>query len=191
MEIYVTKIIESLVVIVLFILVRSLVNRLISKTIVKKLLQKSRSELIRKAINIIMLTISIIFITIIWGVKQTELAVFVGSVLTVVGVAMFAQWSLLSNITSSIVIFFNHFVKIGDTIAIMEAKDYQILGRVEDIDLFFVKLKTLDTEEIISLPNNIFVQKTIKKVNENELTIIQDKMVDGGQNESEENTAPV
>jgi small-conductance mechanosensitive channel len=191
MEIYVTKIIESLVVIVLFILVRSLVNRLISKTIVKKLLQKSRSELIRKAINIIMLTISIIFITIIWGVKQTELAVFVGSVLTVVGVAMFAQWSLLSKITSSIVIFFNHFVKIGDTIAIMEAKDYQILGRVEDIDLFFVKLKTLDTEEIISLPNNIFVQKTIKKVNENELTIIQDKMVDGGQNESEENTAPV
>jgi small-conductance mechanosensitive channel len=191
MEIYVTKIIESLVVIVLFILVRSLVNRLISKTIVKKLLQKSRSELIRKAINIIMLTISIIFITIIWGVKQIELAVFVGSVLTVVGVAMFAQWSLLSKITSSIVIFFNHFVKIGDTIAIMEAKDYQILGRVEDIDLFFVKLKTLDTEEIISLPNNIFVQKTIKKVNENELTIIQDKMVDGGQNESEENTAPV
>ena len=65
----------------------------------------------RKSINFIVLTVCLIILLIIWGVKQSELAVFVGSVLTVVGVAMFAQWSILSNITSSIVLFFNHSVK--------------------------------------------------------------------------------
>ena len=49
---------------------------------------------------------------------------FLGSVLTVVGVAFFAQWSLLSNITSSIIIFFNHPVKLNDSIVILEGKDY-------------------------------------------------------------------
>jgi small-conductance mechanosensitive channel len=77
-------------------------------------------------------------------------------------VAFFAQWSILSNITSSIIIFFNHPVKLEDVICIMEAKEYEIEGRVSNIGLFFVTLKTQEGEEI-TLPNNIFVQKLIKK----------------------------
>lgn len=164
MEIYFTRIIETLVVVVLFLLVRYLVRNLVSKTITNKLLQKSRSLVISRAINFMALLIAIMLIALIWGVEQTELVVFVGSVLTVVGVALFAQWSILSNITSSIVIFFNHFVKIGDTIAIMESKDYQVVGEVIDIDLFFVKIRSVDTQEVISLPNNIFINKTIKRI---------------------------
>jgi small-conductance mechanosensitive channel len=95
-------------------------------------------------------------------VNQSALAAYIGSILTVVGLAFFAQWSILSNITSSIIIFFNHSVKIGDHITILEGKEYEIEGRVSDIGLFFVTLKTEDNKEI-SLPNNIFIQKTIKK----------------------------
>lgn len=102
---------------------------------------------------------------VIWGVKQSELAVFVGSILTIVGVALFAQWSLLSNITSSIILFFGHSVKIGDTISIMETKDYEIRGEVLNIGLFFTKIKLVDSEDEITLPNNIFILKTIRKVN--------------------------
>lgn len=177
MEIYVTRIIESLVIIILFFLTRLLVNKLVNKTITNRFLQKSRSKLITRAINFITFVVSIILIAIIWGVKQTQMVVFIGSVLTVVGVALFAQWSILSNITSSIVIFFNHFVKIGDTIAIMEAKEYEIVGQVIDIDLFFVKLKAVNTEEIISLPNNIFIQKTIKKIKRDDPIKVQEEIV--------------
>jgi len=163
MEAYYTKIIESIVVITFYVLLRLVVNKLIHKTINDKLVQKSRINIIRKTTNFIILAVCLIILLVIWGVKHSELAVFVGSILTVIGVAMFAQWSILSNITSSIIIFFNHSVKIGDDIAIMETKDYEIQGQVMDIGLFFAKLKMSETGEEITLPNNIFIQKTIKK----------------------------
>ena len=115
-------------------------------------------------VHIIALSICIIVVFLIWGVNQADLFVFVGSVLTVVGVAFFAQWSILSNITSSLIIFFKHPVRLGDSIALLEGKDYVIEGKVTNIGLFFVTLLTPDDEEI-TLPNNIFIQKSIRKKN--------------------------
>lgn len=171
MEIYFTKIIESIIIITIFIVIRTVMKRLIDKTIVDKVVQKSRIQLIRKVINFILFIVSVLCLMIIWGVKQSELAVFVGSVLTIVGVAFFAQWSLLSNITSSIILFFGHSVKVGDHIAIMETKDYEIKGAVMNIGLFFTKIKLLENEDEITLPNNVFIQKTVRKLNnwENQL----------------------
>ncbi len=165
MEIYHTKLIESLAVIALFILFRVLINQLINKTIIDKVVQKSRSRLVRRAINLINFLICTTLIMIIWGVKQSEIAVFAGSVLTIVGVAFFAQWSLLSNITSSIILFFGHPVKIGDSISIMETKDYEIRGEVLNIGLFFTRIKLYETLDEITMPNNIFILKTVRKIN--------------------------
>lgn len=108
-----------------------------------------------------MLLIGSTFVLIVWGVDQTELAFFVSSVLTVIGIALFAQWSILSNITSGMILFFNHSVKLDDTVSVID-KDYQIVGRVSDIGLFFVILKT-EEDEKVSIPNNVFVQKMIKQ----------------------------
>jgi small-conductance mechanosensitive channel len=83
------------------------------------------------------------------------------SVLTVIGIALFAQWSHLSNLTSGMIIFFNHSAKLDDTIEIID-KDYCIEGRISDIGLFFVQIKTTENEEV-TLPNNVFLQKMIKK----------------------------
>ncbi|PQJ81319.1 mechanosensitive ion channel domain-containing protein [Polaribacter glomeratus] len=164
MENYYSKIIESLIVLVVFVIARIVAYKLINRTVKKRLVQKSRSQIIRKTIRFIILLICLTILLIIWGVKQSELAVFIGSVLTVIGVAMFAQWSILSNITASIVLFFNHSVKMDDTISIMESKDYEIQGKVTDIGLFFVTLVTTETQEEITLPNNVFLQKTIRKI---------------------------
>ncbi|MFT5915666.1 MAG: small-conductance mechanosensitive channel [Bacteroidia bacterium] len=162
MGIYYTEIIKSIIVITVYLLSRIASNQLISKNLTGRFLQKSRGEVIRKVINLILLSICIVLISVIWGVSHSDLAVFAGSVLTVIGVAMFAQWSILSNITSSIIIFFNHSVRLDDTISIMEGKDYEIRGKVTEIGLFFVTLETEEGEEI-TLPNNVFIQKTIKK----------------------------
>ncbi len=162
MEVFYIKFIETLVIIIAYILLRTTIIKLINKTMSNRLIQKSRGKLIKKAINVTLITIGIIFILIIWGVKQSDIAAYIGSILAVVGIAFFAQWSILSNVTSSIIIFFYHSVKIEDEITIMEAKDYEIEGRVSDVGLFFVTLKTKDKQEI-TLPNNIFIQKMIKK----------------------------
>ncbi len=97
----------------------------------------------------------------IWGVDQDQLVYFTTSLLTVVGIAFFAQWSIISNITSTLIIYFNHPVRVGDAITVLD-KDYQIEGRITDISIFFLTLKTDEGEEI-TMPSNVFMQKLIKK----------------------------
>ncbi|MEQ8420903.1 MAG: mechanosensitive ion channel [Arenibacter algicola] len=155
------KIIETVAVIIGFVLLLIVTAKLVDKTVNNSLVKKARGKIIKKAINLINLSVCFIIILIIWGVDQSELAVFVGSVVTVLGIAMFAQWSILSNITSSIIIFFNHPVKLDDTITIID-KDYETEGRVSDIGVFFIILKTKEGEQI-TIPSNVFIQKMIKK----------------------------
>lgn len=154
------RIIETIVAVVIYFLLLIVVNKSIDRTVKKSLMQKTRGKIIKKALNFILFLIVFIFVLIVWGVDKSELAVFIGSVLTVIGVALFAQWSIISNITSGIIVFFNHSVKLDDTITIVD-KDYEIEGRVSDIGLFFIILKTKDGEKI-SIPNNVFIQKMIK-----------------------------
>ena len=156
-----TKVILTLVVIAIYILPRILIKRSIDRTVLNSSTKKARSKVLKKVIRMTILSICIAIILIIWGVDQEDIAVFIGSVLTVVGIALFAQWSILSNITSGVIVFFNHSVKLDDTIVIID-KDYEIEGRVSDIGLFFVILKTKEGEQI-SVPSNVFIQTMIKK----------------------------
>ena len=164
MEVHYARMIETLIVVVTYVVIRMIVTKVVSNVLTGRLIQESRGMHIRKLINAIMLAIGVIFISLIWGVNQSRLLVFLGSVLTVIGVAFFAQWSLISNITSSIIIFFNHPVTIHDTRKLMERKDYEIEGRVVNIGLFFITLATKDGDEV-TLPNNVFCLKVIKQVN--------------------------
>jgi len=135
--------------------------KLIDRTVTKSFLQKTRGKIIKKVLQIVLSSITLIFILTVWGVNQSELFLFMASVLTVIGIALFAQWSHLSNITSGVIIFFNHPFKLDDTVSIID-KDFEVEGRISDIGLFFVKLKTKQGEEVL-MPNNIFLQKMIKK----------------------------
>lgn len=155
------RIIETGVAIAVYLLFRIAINRYIDKTVEKRVMQKTRSKIVKKAAHLILLLTCSIFTLFVWGVDQSELAYFVSSVLAVIGIAMFAQWSILSNITSGLILFFNHTVKLDDTITVID-KDYDIEGRISDIGLFFVTLKTKDGE-IVSIPCNVFIQKMIKK----------------------------
>jgi small-conductance mechanosensitive channel len=93
---------------------------------------------------------------IIWGVQTKDIFIVFSSITTVVGVAMFAQWSILSNITSGIILFFSFPYKIGDYIFIHD-KDFPIEAEIEDIGAFHVYLKTKEGE-IIVYPNNLMLQ---------------------------------
>lgn len=157
------KILETVLAIIILSLIQMAISRLIARTVRNSLLRKTRGKIIKKVFQIIILTIMLVFVMTVWGVKQSELFMFMASVLTVIGIALFAQWSHLSNITAGIIIFFNHSLKLEDTVAIIDA-DFQVEGRIVDIGLFYVTLKSAEDEDVI-LPNNIFLQKMIKKKN--------------------------
>lgn len=161
MEAYKLEIIESLAVLVSFFALRLVIVKMIEKVAVKFSYHKPRVKVVKKLINLMLLFIVMGILFFIWGVDQSELAYFITTLLTILGIAFFAQWSIISNITSTLIIYFNHPAKIGDTITVMD-KEYPIEGRISDIGVFFVILKTAEGEKI-TLPSNIFIQKMIKR----------------------------
>ena len=122
-------------------------------------LQRGRRKIMIKAFNLIFLLAAVLLIGAIWGLKQNQIALFASTIITAFGIAFFAQWSLLSNITSSIILFFNHPLKIGDTIEILD-KEYSFEGEITDLTYFFLHLK-LKNGKIITIPNSLLLQKSI------------------------------
>ena len=118
-----------------------------------------------RAVQLFTTITAIILLTGIWGFRQNEIALFASTILTALGIAFFAQWSLLSNITSSILIFFNHPVKLGDYIKVLH-KDYHYEGEVTEMNYFFVHIKT-SNNEIITIPNSHFFERSFS-VKDNE-----------------------
>jgi small-conductance mechanosensitive channel len=154
------RILETIIAVAIFFILRFLTVRLFAKVQKKYHYSKYRIRPILKFVNLFVFTTLVIAIVAIWGVKQANILTFITSVLTVVGIALVAQWSILSNISSSLVIFISHPVKLGEFVSIMD-KEFDIKGQVSDIGLFYVILKT-DTNEKITIPNNVFLQKATK-----------------------------
>jgi len=162
METYKIQIIETIVVFAGYIITHLIINTLINSTLKRTHLQRGRRKIIVKAVHLFCFITLIVLLSAVWGLKQNEIAVFVGTLLTALGIAFFAQWSLLSNITSSLLLFFNHPIKIGDTIKILD-KDYPFEGEVSDLTYFFVHLKT-ESGEIVTIPNSILLQKAVSVI---------------------------
>ncbi len=144
-----------------------LAAHIFTRSVVKRFLKKfkfspQRRKLTIRIINLLLSITAIIFISAIWGVKQSQMAVFISSFMAILGIAFVAQWSLLSNITAGLILFFNHPLKLGDHIKVIE-KDFVIEGTINDITFFFVHIKTPNKEKI-SIANNIFLQKNISIV---------------------------
>lgn len=138
--------------------------RYITITLVKKYAIKSevieyRKNLVIKYISISFTTLIFVSLILIWGVQTNDLLLYISSVLTVIGVALFAQWSILSNITSGFIVLFSFPFKIGDTIKVHD-KDFPIEGEIISIHTFYTLVKTVENE-LVTYPNTLFLQKGI------------------------------
>lgn len=161
MDIYTLQIIKTVILFVIFLATKVFTKRLIRNVGLRFNYQSGRIRITNKISNALLGILVFVVLMLIWGIKQSDLVVFLSTTLTILGVAFFAQWSLISNITSTLIIFFSHPIRIGDSLTIME-KDYEIEGVLNDIGIFFVTIKTKDDRKI-TMPSNIFLQKMIKK----------------------------
>ena len=165
MEPYKIQLIETAVVVAGYIAVYYVTKNFVNNSLKQTHLQRGRRKMIVKSIHLLSFFAVIVLLSAIWGLKQNEIAVYLGTVLTALGIAFFAHWSLLSNVTSSLLLFFNHPMKIGDTLKILD-KDCPFEGKVYDLTYFFVHLKT-QSGEIITIPNSLLLQKAVLIVEEN------------------------
>jgi small-conductance mechanosensitive channel len=118
-----------------------------------------RKRITQRIINLFLTIFAIIILAGIWNIKRDELIVFLTSVITVLGIAFFAQWSILSNITSSLILFFNHPLKIGQNVRVLD-KEFDIEGQLIDISFFFMYVRDQEGN-LITIPTSVVLQKTI------------------------------
>ncbi len=166
MESYKIQLIQTLLVIAGYIGAYYINKSLIEKVLKNTQLPRARRKIIVRAFNLLAIITAAVFMAAIWGLRQSEIAVFVSTIITAMGIAFFAQWSLLSNITSSILIFFNHPMKIGDHIKVMD-KEFPFEGEITDLSYFFVYVKS-SSGELITIPNSLVLQKSISIVSSKE-----------------------
>ncbi|MFA0813039.1 mechanosensitive ion channel domain-containing protein [Microbulbifer epialgicus] len=119
-----------------------------------------RLKYISKTINIALLAFHLALLFTALGFEYTQISIFLSSVFAVIGVALFAQWSILSNITASLIIFFGFPYRVGDKIRVID-KDDDISGVIEEITLFHVLIKR--GKELITYPNTLILQKGVIK----------------------------
>jgi small-conductance mechanosensitive channel len=165
MEPYKIQIIETLTVLTGYAVIHYITKTLVNNSLKQTHLERGRRKMIIKSVHLLSFLTATILFSAIWGLKQNEIAVFVGTILTALGIAFVAKWSLLSNVTSSLLLFFNHPVKIGNNIKILD-KDYPFEGEVSDLTYFFVHLKT-QSGELITIPNSLLLQKSVSVIEKN------------------------
>src|SRR5690606_3886087 len=156
---YYGKIISTIILLIILYVLRLLVSKIILKVSNISEKAENRSKLVLKYINSFLSILFFIFFIILWGVDTDKLISFMGAAVTFIGVALFAQWSVLSNFTAGMIMFFSFPYNIGDRIKIHD-KDFPIEAKIDDIKAFHTILIT-DEGEKISYPNNLFLQKSV------------------------------
>ena len=154
------RLLESIGILVVAFLLRFFITKSLRKIQIKFGFQRARILVTNKVVTFLIYLTAVIVIAFVWGVDEKQLVLTISSFLTILGIAFFAQWSILSNITAGIILFINYPVKIGDTITILE-KDNDMTGQIKDIGVFFITLRTEDGKNV-SIPNSLILQKMIK-----------------------------
>jgi len=164
-EIFTTYKIEigyTIAIIVLLIIFQFILKQAAHRVGKRSEINITRTRLMFKYINILMILIAFFLLSIAWGMGMQQISLIFSSVFAVIGVALFAIWSILSNITSGIILFFSFPYKIGDKIRIHD-KDIPIEAVIEDIKAFHLHLRN-DEGELTTYPNNLILQKAVTLV---------------------------
>lgn len=156
------ELLGTLILLIIFLLLKFLGAKAIKKVGKLSEIHEVRTRLIIKFSNITITFIGIVALTFVWGVDFQDLGLIFSSVFAVIGVALFAQWSILSNITSGIILFFSFPFKIGDRIKIMDKEIdlHDEIFFIDDIRGFHVHLRRTNGE-LMTYPNNLMLQKAV------------------------------
>ncbi|MFM7662845.1 MAG: mechanosensitive ion channel domain-containing protein [Bacteroidota bacterium] len=157
---YKTQFLETAILVTFLTLIKILSRNSINKILLKFQFGLQRKRISHKIVNLFLSLIGLIFLAGIWNIDRSQLLVFITSTLTIVGVGFIAQWSILSNVTSSLILFFNHPMKIGQEIQILD-KEYDITGTLIDISFFFMYIKNAEGETI-TIPTSVVLNKVIQ-----------------------------
>lgn len=156
------KVILAAAVIVALIYFNDALNRLINDFADRRSIATRRVFAVRKLLNFSMVLVSVLAACFVLGLGYQQVYIFLSSVLAVVGIALFAQWSILSHLTAGVIIFFAFPYRVGDRVKVVDA-DEDISGEIVEIASFHVLIRR-DDGGTITYPNSALLQRPVIKL---------------------------
>lgn len=156
---YQTELINGVIILAILYAILVLLKISIRKIGRKSGINDARIHLIIRYTTVTLFFIAVLVLAFIFGTDINDLALIFSSIFAVIGIALFAVWSILSNITSGVIMFFSFPYKVGDKIRIHD-KDFPIDAIIEDIRAFQLHLRQ-DNGDLVTYPNNLILQKAV------------------------------
>ncbi|MDB9754855.1 mechanosensitive ion channel family protein [Winogradskyella sp.] len=164
---YQSEIISTAILLFVLSIIRAIIVITVKKIGKRSGTTEARAILIGRYATVTLVLIAVLIEAFILGAKAHDISLVFSSVFAVIGIALFAIWSILSNITSGVIMFFSFPYKVGDKIKIHD-KDYPIEAIIEDIRAFQLILRE-DNGDITKYPNNLILQKAVTLIEKDAL----------------------
>ena len=167
---YKMEIIGTAILLIIILIIRKIIVLTVRKIGKKSGIAEVRAILIGRYVTVTLIILALLVEAFILGVEFSDITVLFSSVFAVIGIALFAIWSILSNVTSGVIMFFSFPYKVGDKIRIHD-NDYPTEALIEDIRAFHLHLRQ-DNGDLVTYPNNLILQKPVTLVEKNALETV-------------------
>lgn len=158
------QLLRTTITVLILLILKFIATKTVKRVGRKNDIVKARTLLVTKYVSFILSFLGIGIIAFIWSVDFRELGLLLSSVFTLLGVALFASWSILSNVTAGAILFFSFPFKIGDRILVMDKEISEDEGssiyEIENIKAFHMRLKN-SKGQLVTYPNNMMLQKGV------------------------------
>ena len=159
MSVYKDELIYTAIVLIILLVTRAIIVLTVKKIGQKSGTTEARAALIGRYATVTLVLLALLIEAFIFGAESSDITLVFSSVFAVIGVGLFAVWSILSNVTSGVIMFFSFPYKVGDKIKIHD-KDYPVEAIIEDIRAFQLILRE-DNGDLVTYPNNLILQKAV------------------------------
>lgn len=156
---YQTNVIWTVLMFFLYVIMTRFAIPRLEKNVEKSKLKSSSAMKGLFTARILSGTVTLALILLAWGVDFSGLLVLSTSILTLLGVALFANWSLISNVTAYFILLTNVTYRRGNYVRILDGDNF-IEGYIADINLFNTRLVTQDRETVL-YPNNLLLTRPV------------------------------
>jgi small-conductance mechanosensitive channel len=149
----------SAVIILVYIVMSRRIAPFLYRTIAASVLKEEMNRRALVVFHILLVLLLVVVLSVVWGIDIKGLLVLASSMIAVIGVALFAAWSLISNITAFFIMLGQRNFAPGSDVRIIDGSNH-VEGKIVEINLFSTVLLTKNNDQVV-YPNNLIVSRPV------------------------------